>query len=94
MNLMEKVCADLKEKIQNQNFNLEMRGQRSNEFQVSRIILNTTLESHVLSGFIDDFEFTFKEIDENVYIYKLTIFLGSDLQIIITDDEVEYDLHR
>lgn len=89
MNILENVCQDLKEKIENQNFNIEMYGNRSHEYHTARIMLNTTLETLQLCHYINSYSFQFKEIDENRLIYSLSLFLD-DFKIVITSEEVEY----
>lgn len=57
VNTMETVLTDLQKKINSQNLSLELFGKHSTEFQVDRIILNTTLDTLRKSNYITGYEF-------------------------------------
>lgn len=86
MNALDMVITDLQVKVKAQNFNLEMYGGHSIEFQTARIILNTTLDTLVTSRFINDYSFHF---NDNHMIISLAIYLG-DNHVRINPDEVRY----
>lgn len=86
MNILDNVLYDIRAKIERQNFSLSLYGLHSYEFQVARIILNTTLETLKECDYLHQFVFTAVDAGriENVIIYMGTT------KISISEKEVLY----
>lgn len=88
MNTLEQVVKDLQEKISKQNFSLELYGKHSIEFQVARIILNTTLETLQKSNYIMKYDFSMF----GCKVEEIEMMFSKDLVVFITD--TDYDITR
>lgn len=84
MNTMETVITDLQKKIKSQNFSLEMFGKHSTEFEVDRIIINTTLDTLRRTNYITGYEFSM--FDDK--IKELELVFGTH-KAFITDTDYE-----
>lgn len=85
-NILDNVLYDIRAKIERQNFSLSMYGLHSYEFQVARIILNTTLETLKECDYIHSFVFT--AIVEG-HIENVILYMGVT-KISISEKEVLY----
>lgn len=84
-NTMEEVLGDLQSKIRSQNLSHDLFGIHSTEFQVDRIILNTTLETLQRSNYIVGYEFNI--IDSE--IKELVVIFGTAHKAFISDTDYE-----
>lgn len=86
MNLLTMVLNDIKEKISKQNFSLNLYDRHSVEFQVARVVLNTTLETLQKSGYIEDYDFLMNEDGE---ILRVFVKFGDMIKAEISESEVK-----
>lgn len=87
---MEKVLVDIRDKIVRQNFAMELYGYHSYEFQVARIILNTTLESLYMCNFITSYHFDMCDDTPHIItINRIFIELGV-VNVSIDEQEIKY----
>ena len=73
MNTLENVITDLQKSIKRQNTDLILYGKHSLEFNTSRIILTTKVDTLVISDFINDYKFS---MNDNNEILALSLKMG------------------
>lgn len=86
MNHLTMVLNDIKEKISKQNFSLNLYTKHSVEFQVARVVLNTTLETLQKSGYIESYDFLMSEDGE---IMRVFVSFGDLIRAEISESEVK-----
>lgn len=87
MNRVDKIINEIRNRISRCNFNLEMYGRRSYEYQITRITINTFLDALQISGVIDDYDFKYGDFD----IISVNIYLGEFITT-ISEESVHYDI--
>lgn len=88
MSKLEKIMEDLRQKVARQNLNAQTYGYHSSEFQICRMILNTTLETLEEVEYIDSYTFAYtgeKGVISRLYIYYRMY------SVTITEKEVVYE---
>lgn len=84
-NTMEMVLGDLQKKVRSQNLSRDLFGTHSTEFQVDRIILNTTLETLQKSNYIVGYEFKIIDCE----IKELEVIFGTSHKAFVSDTDYE-----
>lgn len=86
MTKFDRIMENVREKVARQNFELEMYGKSSIEFQYSKIALNNTLETLEMVDYISDYNFHYL-VDK---ITEVDIYINSYYMVAIREDEVLY----